>query len=36
MTVLQLLPDKTYNSAQDLQNDLGKLGSLGNLGGFKL
>jgi hypothetical protein len=39
MTVLQMLPDKTYNSAQDIQNDLGSLGSLGNLGnlgGFKL
>ena len=36
MTVLQMLPDKTYNSAQDLQNDLSNLGNLGNLGGFKL
>lgn len=33
MTVLQMLPDKNYNSAQDVQNDLGKLG---NLGGLKL
>jgi hypothetical protein len=32
------LPDKTFNSAQDIQDSLGGLGSLGdlgNLGGFK-
>ena len=34
--LLQLLPDKTYNSAQDIQNDLSSLGNLGDLGGFKL
>jgi hypothetical protein len=33
MSVLQMLPDKTYNSAQDVQNDLS---NLGNLGRFKL
>jgi hypothetical protein len=30
---LQHLPDKTFNSPQDIQNELG---GLGNIGGFKL
>ena len=30
---LQHLPDKTFNSPQDIQNELG---NLGNLGGFKM
>jgi hypothetical protein len=40
MAVLNHLPDKTYNSSQDVKNELqnvqGKLGNLGDLGGFKL
>ncbi len=31
--VLNRLPDKTYNSPQDLQNDLG---GMMNMGGFKM
>jgi hypothetical protein len=31
---LQKLPDKTFNSPQDIQNELGGLGNLG--GGLKL
>jgi len=34
--ILQKLPDKTFNSPQDIQGSLGNLGNLGNLGGFKL
>ena len=33
MGVINSLPDKTYNSQQELQD---ALGGLGNLGGFKL
>jgi hypothetical protein len=40
MGVLNHLPDKTYNSSDDVQKELqnvqGNLGNLGNLGGFKL
>ncbi len=36
VSLLQLLPDKTYNSADDVQRDLSSLSNLGNLGGFKL
>jgi Protein of unknown function (DUF2795) len=36
MDVVNRLPDKTYNSQQELQDALGGLGNLGNLGGFKL
>jgi hypothetical protein len=31
--LIDLLPDKTFNSVQDIQDSLG---GLGNLGGFKL
>jgi hypothetical protein len=31
--LIDLLPDKTFNSAQDIQDSLG---GLGNFGGFKL
>ncbi|HEX6109561.1 MAG TPA: DUF2795 domain-containing protein [Ktedonobacteraceae bacterium] len=33
--LIDLLPDKTFNSAQDIQDSFGGLGDLGNLGGFK-
>ena len=33
VSVLERLPDKTYNSSQELQKELG---SMGNLGGFKV
>jgi len=39
MSLIDRLPDKTFNSAQDIQDSfggLGNLGDLGNLGGFKL
>jgi hypothetical protein len=36
MGALQQLPDKTFNSQQELEDSLGGLGNLGNLGGFKL
>jgi hypothetical protein len=36
MGLINRLPDKTFNSAQELQDSLGGLGNLGNLGGFKL
>lgn len=39
MGLINQLPDKTFNSAQELQDaigGLGNLGDLGNLGGFKL
>ncbi|HXX79649.1 MAG TPA: DUF2795 domain-containing protein [Ktedonobacteraceae bacterium] len=42
MGLIDRLPDKTFNSAQELQDaigglgNLGDLGNLGNLGGFKL
>ena len=34
--LLDRLPDKTFNSSQEVQDALGGLGNLGNLGGFKL
>ena len=34
MGMLDRLPDKTFNSAEDVQNSLGGLGNLGNLGGM--
>ena len=35
--VLNHLPDKTYNSSDDVQKELQNVqGNLGNLGGFKL
>lgn len=35
--VLDRLPEKTYNSPDELKSDLQKnLGNLGNMGGFKL
>jgi Protein of unknown function (DUF2795) len=36
MGVLNHLPDKTFHSAQEVQDTFGGLGNLGNLGGFKL
>ena len=36
MGLLNHLPDKTFNSSQEVQDALGGLGNLGNLGGFKL
>ncbi|HEU5227693.1 MAG TPA: DUF2795 domain-containing protein [Ktedonobacteraceae bacterium] len=33
ISALERLPDKTFNSSQELQKELG---SLGNLGGFKV
>jgi hypothetical protein len=33
VSVLERLPDKTFNSSQELQKELG---SMGNLGGFKV
>jgi uncharacterized protein DUF2795 len=36
MGLLNHLPDKTFNSSQEVQDSLGGLGNLGNLGGFKL
>ena len=36
MGLIDRLPDKTFNSAQDIQDLFGGLGDLGNLGGFKL
>jgi hypothetical protein len=35
--VIDRLPEKTYNSSDELKSDLQKnLGNLGNMGGFKL
>lgn len=34
--VLDRLPDKTYNTPDELKNDLKNLGNIDNLGGFKL
>jgi Protein of unknown function (DUF2795) len=34
--LLDRLPDKTFNSQQEVQDSLGGLDNLGNLGGFKL
>lgn len=37
MTALNHLPDKTFNSAQDVQNELQNVKNvIGNLGNFKL
>ncbi|HZO73299.1 MAG TPA: DUF2795 domain-containing protein [Ktedonobacteraceae bacterium] len=33
VSVFERLPDKTFNSSQELQKELG---SMGNLGGFKV
>lgn len=33
ISALERLPDKTFNSSQELQKELG---SMGNLGGFKV
>ena len=35
MGMLDHLPDKTFNSSQEVKDALGGLGNLGNLGGFK-
>jgi hypothetical protein len=34
--MLERLPDKTFNSPEDIKNTFGSLRNLGNLGGFKL
>jgi hypothetical protein len=34
--VLDRLPDKTYNTPDELKNDLKNIGNIDNLGGFKL
>ena len=34
--LLEHLPNKTFNSPEDIKNTLGILGNLGNLGGLKL
>ena len=34
--MLERLPEKTFNSPEDVQNTFGNLKNLGNLGGFKL
>jgi hypothetical protein len=36
MGALNLLPDKSFNSSQEVKDALGGLGNLGNLGGLKL
>jgi uncharacterized protein DUF2795 len=36
MGLLNHLPDKTFNSSQEVQDALGGLGNVGSLGGFKL
>jgi Protein of unknown function (DUF2795) len=36
MRLLERLPEKTFNSQQEVQDSLGGLGNLGDLGGFKL
>lgn len=33
--MLERLPDKTFNSPDDVKNMLGNLKNLGNIGGFK-
>jgi len=35
MSMLDHLPDKTFNSSQEVKDSLGGLGNLGNLGGLK-
>ena len=35
MGTLHQLPEKTFNSSQEVKDSLGGLGNLGNLGGFK-
>jgi len=35
MGMLDHLPDKTFNSSQEVKDSLGGLGNLGNLGGLK-
>jgi uncharacterized protein DUF2795 len=34
--LLERLPNKTFNSPEDIKNTFGILGNLGNLGSFKL
>jgi uncharacterized protein DUF2795 len=34
--MIERLPNKTFNSPEDIKNTFGSLGNLGNLGGFKL
>ena len=35
MGILDHLPDKTFNSSQEVKDSLGGLGNLGSLGGLK-
>lgn len=35
LSMLERLPDKTFNSPEDIKNTFGSLSNLGNLGGFK-
>jgi hypothetical protein len=34
--MLERLPDRTFNSPDDIRNTFGNLQNLGNLGGFKV
>ncbi len=34
--ILERMPEKTFNSPEDIKNTFGNLKNLGNLGGFKL
>ena len=36
MSLLERLPEKTFNSSQEVKDTLGGSGNLGNFGGFKL
>jgi len=36
VSMLERLPEKTFNSPEDIQNTFGSLRNLENLGGFKL
>jgi hypothetical protein len=36
ISILERLPDQTFNSPDDIKNTFGNLKNLGNLGGFKL
>jgi len=36
VNMIDQMPDKTFNSPDDIKNTFGNLKNLGNLGGFKL
>jgi hypothetical protein len=36
VSMLERLPDKTFNSPDDIKDLLGNLKNIGNIGGFKL